>query len=1176
MPDPRQLIDRVIIRSRVALTIALASRVVRNALIVLAVLVALDWIFRLPVGFRLVQGITACLALAGFAAIGARRILAFKPRRIDVALRIERSHPELRNRLAALLEFEEQPAGERTELLALGLPALRQEVDAAMRGLDPASITSMRSASRPARQLALVMVLWAGALAALPSIVGVGIVRSLAPWSDAQWPSTTEVADRTDRAVVATGTSFPWKAELVRGDPSRERVKVEFRIKTGSSGSSGSWGSWQSGWLGASDGSTFDRMQDVPTDAREIEYRFVTSDAATTMATIRCVQAPTVVRANLRVTPPSYLTGQGPSTIDLLPVGASPVRFHECVEGSMVELELAFSRPVKAPTTGDGPTTAASALGLLEPCTACSITATPTAWTASLDLVSDRSLAVVASDEDGVSMTEPFALRLVALRDQPPIAQLIQPATDQTVLPTAKVPAAAHAEDDFNLVRSAIVTQRVAGADEGTERVLTERVDRTMVQDLEGIIDLAELEAAPGDVVVVSALAEDAFERDGTRREPSRSAPRRLRVVSSSEFGEEIAAATASLRQGVLRLEERQASAKESTDRQAVQRDQAEIASRTATSARQARALADRVRMNEDRDTPTSRLLDEAANLLDEARADASAASEAVTAGDPASWRTPGLTERQEAAQATLDAAARLLDRDTKSWEASQSLARAAEAIQASQAERKALAEQVQGKSRDALTPGQRAALDRIAQRDAETAQALREAAESIKAQGAELEASDPAQAAAMQQAATRAQQEGVVGKVEQSGEETRDNAMQQAQRSAQQALESLARMQDDLDAAQQLESTVLKRIAEELADRLKQLIADAEAAMQSVDDLGEDDPLPPQAISGDVERLRRNTNAALDEAVRMERKLDAVIRLITPAIGHEEQALVRLAALQELSGRAEVNQAIEAAQQDLRRALEATQAAANEARQDEQRQAQARLADQCKALVAQETVIVQGATELGEQADGRRRLIEGRRLALAQDELAEGIGALMADEQVSKSEIFGEALAQAGASSARASEAFRRSGGLADATDAARDTLDTLAGLASALADKSKEKDRFAEARQQGDQQNNAGGGGGGGGQQDGILPIAELKLLRDLQAKLGRRTARAMSDGGDRSSLPALRQAQERLEAMAGRLREAIMNAEGGAPRITPVEPGATEPGTTEPGTTEPEGTR
>jgi hypothetical protein len=225
---------------------------------------------------------------------------------------------------------------------------------------------------------------------------------------------------------------------------------------------------------------------------------------------------------------------------------------------------------------------------------------------------------------------------------------------------------------------------------------------------------------------------------------------------------------------------------------------------------------------------------------------------------------------------------------------------------------------------------------------------------------------------------------------------------------------------------------------------------------------------------------------------------------------------------------------------------------------------------------VAQETVIVQGATELGEQADGRRRLIEGRRLALAQDELAEGIGALMADEQVSKSEIFGEALAQAGASSARASEAFRRSGGLADATDAARDTLDTLAGLASALADKSKEKDRFAEARQQGDQQNNAGGGGGGGGQQDGILPIAELKLLRDLQAKLGRRTARAMSDGGDRSSLPALRQAQERLEAMAGRLREAIMNAEGGAPRITPVEPGATEPGTTEPGTTEPEGTR
>jgi hypothetical protein len=1147
------MIDRVIMRARVALTIALLSRVVRNALIVLSVLVALDWVFRLPVGFRIMQGGMAGLALAVFAVIGVWRILAFKPRRIDIALRIERGHPELRNRLAALLEFEAQPKDDRTELLDLGLPALREEVDRAMQGLDQASITSMRSAIRPARQLALVVVLWAAALVLLPSIVSVGIVRAVAPWSDVQWPSLTEVVDRTDRSVVATGTSFPWRAELVRGDSSRERVKVEFRIKTGSLGA---WGSWLSGWMGRSDGGTFDRMQDVPADAREIEYRFTTSDASTATASIRCIQAPEVVRANLRITPPPYMSGRGPSTIDLLPAESSPIRFHECVEGSAVELELIFSRPVKAPTMDGGSPDIALALGLGGPCGACSITTTPSSWTASMDLFEDQAISVVASDRDGVAMIEPFALRLVALRDQNPIAQLIQPASDQTVLPTAKVPAASRAQDDFGLVQAAIMAQRITGVNTAPERLLAETDDRSLTQDLTAIIDVAELEAAPGDLVVVSALAEDAYARNGVRREPSRSAPRRLRVISSSDFSEEIASATAALRQGVLRLEERQAGATQSKDRQSVQRDQAEIASRTATSSRQARALADRVRMNENRETPTSRLLDEAANLLDEARSEASAASEAAMASDPSAWRTPELTQRQEAAQATLEAAARLLDRDTKSWEASQSLARATEAIQASQSERKALEEQAQGKSRDELSPGQRAALDRIAQRDTETAQALREAAESIKAQGEALKQSDPAQAAAMQQAASRAQEEGVIGKVEQSGQQTRENAMQQAQRSAEQALESLARMQDDLDAAQQLESTVLKRIAEELADRLKQLIADAEASMQLVDDLGEDDPLPPRAVSEDVERLRRNTNAALDEALRMEQRLDAVIRLITPAISHEEQALVRLASLQDLAGRTEVNQAIEAAQQDLRRALEATQAAANEAKQDEQRQAQQRLADQCKALVAQETAIVQGATELSEQADARRRLVEGRRLALAQDELAEGIGALMADGEVAKSEIFGEALSQAGASSARASEAFRRSGGLAEATDAARETLDTLAGLASALADKSREKDRFAEARRQDDRQNN-GAGGGGGGQQGGILPIAELKLLRDLQAKLGRRTARALSDGGDPSSLPSLRQSQERLEAMAGRLREAIMSAEGGAPRVTPVEP-------------------
>jgi hypothetical protein len=335
---------------------------------------------------------------------------------------------------------------------------------------------------------------------------------------------------------------------------------------------------------------------------------------------------------------------------------------------------------------------------------------------------------------------------------------------------------------------------------------------------------------------------------------------------------------------------------------------------------------------------------------------------------------------------------------------------------------------------------------------------------------------------------------------------------------------------------------------------------------MQQVDALGEDDALPPASISTGVERLRRNTNEALDEALRMERRLDAVIRLIGPAIGHEETALVRLAALQDLAGRGAVNEAIEAAQDDLRRALEATRAAAAEAKQDAQREARQRLAERCQALVAQETAIVQGATELIAQEDARRRLVEGRRLALAQDELAEGLGALMADEEIAASEIFGEALAQASASSLEASEGFRRQGGLEQATEAARDTLDTLAGLAGALSDRSKEKDRFAEARQQGNQGNEAGGGGGGG-QQGGILPIAELKLLRDLQAKLTRRTARAFGEGGDRSQATTLRQAQERLEAMAGRLREAVMNAEGGAPRITPVEPAPVEPAPDEP---------
>lgn len=1131
------------------LLLAWGARVLRNALVVLALLVALDWVFRLPGGFRALESAAAIGGLAWFIHTGWRRYRSYRPSRVDLALRIERVVPSLRDRLTALIEFDQQPAAERTELLAAHLPSLRAEVDASLKAIDPSALVSYRPLVNPMRQLALVATLWAVGFLVVPSIAQVGVARVFLPWSDAQWPSVTEVIDRTARSVVGTGTSFAWKAELARGDASIDRVKVEARIKDHS------WGAWQSGWLSMAEDGTLERMQDVPLAAREIEYRFVTTDSATPLRTIRCIPSLAVAGATLSIEPPGHLPHITTEPVDVSPTPKHGATAQQAVEGSMVRLSVTFSRAVAAPASVEAAIGEAASVAGVE------FDAGPTMWTTAFVLEKDTTISIDASDPDGVRMLDPFVLRVIALPDKAPIAVLELPATDQTVLPSAKVPTKAQAEDDFGLTRSAIEAKRTGGT-AGADITIAEDATHATRVELEGLVDIAAMEAGPGDVVLVTATAQDGFQKGDVAREPTRSVQRRLRVVSASEFNEEIAAATSALRQGVLRLRERQHAASEATERSTVVREQADLTTRAGSTARQLHALADRVRMNEDRDTSATRLLEEAASLLDESKGETSKAAEAATNALDGAWKSEELRAAQAAAEDLFDATARLLDRDTKSWEASQSLARAAEAIEQSQAERSALAGQVQGKSRDELTPGQKEALERIAQRDEDTARALRDAAEAIQAQAEAMQESDPAQAAAMEQAAARGQKEGVVGKVEQSAEQTRSNSTQQAQQSAKEALESIARMQEDLEAAQELEATVLKRITEDLEQRLTRLIEDVQAAMDGIDGLREGDPLPPPEPIAQVERLRRNTNDALEAAVRMERRLDNAIRAITPAIGHEEQALMRLAVLEQLDGRASVQEALVAGHDALRRALEAVQAAAREAQREEEQQARRKLAECCQALVGLESAIVKDASVLGEQADPRRRLIEGRRLALSQEEVGSGIAELMADEGVARSEIFGEALAQAGASSVRASGAFRDAANHTTAHEAAAETLDTLTGLAAALSDRAKERDRFAEARQEGNQ-SNQGGGGGGGADGGSILPIAELKLLRDLQARLSRRTTQAIEGGMDRTRVEGLKQTQERLEAMASRLRERIMQAASATPRITPSDqPDGPEP--------------
>ncbi len=1143
------MLERVRRRSTTALVLALCARVLRSSLVVLAVLIALDWLFRLPEAFRTVE-VTACaVAVVVWVVLGVRKIKAFQPTLVDLALRVERARPALRNQLAALIDFEQSAhaADPSHELLQRELQALRHTVKIGLRGVEARDVTSLRLAQRPLQQMVLVVCCWIAAIIMIPTVLATGVERALTPWTGDEWPSSTAIEDRTEVSVVARGTSFPIMAELVRGDPATERVRVDVRIKTGD------WSGWQSGWMARDNDARFERSQDVPATAVELEYRFITSDATSDPHRVRCVSAPAIVNMTIEVQPPDYLGLPKGAIVHAVVAGRTQVRTTEALEGSIMTLRVEFAGAVNAPE--QTPAGCAEAIGLGEPLDGLAIEPTTNAWTVVLPLRKDTIVTPNPVDTDGLRAIDPPAIRLVALTDQPPIATLTEPTSDQTVLPTATLPAVAQAQDDYGLVRSGIVAQRTAADGSDAEQWLVDDDTHATTAQLEAIIDITALGGEPGDVIIITARSQDAWVRDGTPRPSSVSAPRRLRVVSTSEFNDEIASATAALRQGVLRLEERQEAARQAANRTNASRTQADVTTRSGQAVRQAKALADRVRANEGEDTSVSRLLDEASQLLEDAQTESSSAAESMAQAPRDAWQTPAVAEHQALAQQALEDAAALLDRDTNSWEASQSLARAAEAIQKSQQERAALAEHVQGRDRAELAPSQRAALDRVAEQDATTAQALREATAAMERQASELQASDPVQAATMKQAAERAQKEGVVSKVEEAGRETQANALQPAQQAGAQALESLQRMQEDLNAAQEMEARVLKRLADDLVVRLARLVAASEGVEAVAHEEAEPNELPRDELMRSVDLLRRNSIDTLDEARSMDRQLAAVVHELERATKAESSALEHARDLPEPTAVDGLRVATTVVTQAHKAALKAAQAAADQAEQEQEQEARKKLAAKCDELRAAELHIVDEAVGLAAKEDPRRVLVEGRRLALSQERVSEGLSALMEDAAVAQSEVFGEALSLASTASLGATTAFRAGTQLPSATEQAREVLDVLSGLANALSDLAKRKDQFAEGR---DQQQQSGGGGGGGSGDDRLLPIVELKLLRDLQARVMRQSAAALREGGDRSAVPALTQSQQRLEGMGERLRQVFEQARQpqSGPQIRPNE--------------------
>ncbi|MBM4111775.1 MAG: hypothetical protein FJ253_00120 [Phycisphaerae bacterium] len=1145
--------------------------------------VALDALLRFPATLRFVALVVGVIAIASAIARWWWPAARFRPSLPTLALRVERQRPDLAGRLASGVEFAQRPAPGVLEKRVV-------ESTERLAGDDPFTGVIRRDRLRRALVGCGAALVAVAAIAAFqPEFAAIGAKRLFAPWSSAEWPARTLVQSLMEGVThLPRGRAVLLRAEAVRGDPASMRPFVRYRTTR-----QGVAGPWRDAALARQHGEVFERPLEV--DADSIEFRFGTSDAMTDAATIHFVRPPAIERATLRAEPPAYASAvQAPSETELGPgTDARATLAAPLLAGSRVELDFAFNRelPVPRPDDDSRREWLRRTFGgdLPESTQVEAPNALSDRVTLRFEASDDLDLPIELRDEHGIVGDDGARYRLAVSPDRPPAASITDPAADEIVLPSAALAVTAEARDDLSIDEIGVRVEKVGGEVRDTmerRRGESARLSTTVTPEQFG--------AGPGDTLLVSAIATDDFEQDGVRREPTISPPRRIRVVSEEEFTRQIRTQLAAIRHSAIRAEATQreiiastapsepAEPGEQTDPNAaadgdganadpdranadatapkpsaeeLARRQARVSDRIQGMSAAIESLQSRARAGGLERDAMNEILRQSQDLLE------NAASRSAQASTQLAERgtTPEAAESQEAVRAELEDLVRLLDRDEDAWVATRRIERLREQIEGLLEETRRTGERTVGRDLERLSAEERVAIDRLASRDRSVADEARETMEELRDRAARLAEADRARAAGMQEAARRGEERQIARRVEQAAEATALNQPTNAEQALREAAETAQSMMDAIRDDRRSRVEELRRRLAGLEQSIQGLVTQAQTALSA---LREAAPTASAAsdlapVSEGVVSLDRNIGAVTDEA-RSGGGTERVARVLERA-GERSAASAGLLR----ADPPRVPEGDEALDRSRGLLVDALEAVREQRRNTEQQQADAKRRELAAALrtLSERQAGLRTASEPleGAKSADRRRLVEGRRLSVEQSLIRTAVNNLKSEnEELASSDLFVSALARLDGWMVRSESSLSSLSVTKWTLEEQSLSAETLAMMGQALADASASDDPFAEAAGAAAGGAEAGGEGAQAGRRPpAIPPVAELKLLRESQAQLARRTRMA-----DEGGLTAAER-QTRLRELTQLQQELLDQGEAWMERMRQMSPGGTAEG-------------
>lgn len=492
-------------------------------------LMGLDWL--LGVDHLAARALLTVLLAVALAAIVSRAWQAVRGRvaTLDVALELERRHPELSSLLASGVEFSSQDDGDVTAGSADLRRAVVVRAAVAAESIDLGAAAAREPFRRAVTAAAVAFAAFGATGAISPQGLTAGVQRLVNPLSDAEWPRRHDLAFIDAPSRLAIGGDFQTALRDRRG-PLPAAVEVEYRVRR-----QGRWHYEMQTY--AADGDTVEVRW--PNVQESFEYRARGGDhRSMPWRQVVTAEAPEVQSLGLTVQPPAY-THLPADKLD------EPLRIFQ---GSAVALEGQTSVPI---ASGELQSEGAPAVPLEVKPGGQEFSVAAGRWRPAA--TAEWTFALTTSE--GLTTHAKRKLRIEVAPDAPPTATIAQPTAGLAVLPQAHVELTVDAQDDVGLqavdlalapseatpaeTTPAAAAAGVGGAAKAQAIELWRASDKTAAngsppataQQLRHVLELPSLPATPGTTWDVRAQATDiAGQVSASPR------PLRLRIINREEF----------------------------------------------------------------------------------------------------------------------------------------------------------------------------------------------------------------------------------------------------------------------------------------------------------------------------------------------------------------------------------------------------------------------------------------------------------------------------------------------------------------------------------------------------------------------------------------------------------------------------------------------------------------